>query len=71
MWGGNKKDLNRVFETHAKNADALSPNGSTFDNESFKLVVALKTPSMHHYSKSESLDFRTASVVCQRNVGQT
>ena len=48
MWGGNKKDLNRVFETHAKNADALSPNGSTFANESFKLVVALKTPLMHH-----------------------
>ena len=71
MWGGNKKDLNRVFETHAKNADALSPNGSTFANESFKLVVALKTPLMHQYSKSESLDFRIASVVCQRNVGQT
>ena len=71
MWGGNKKDLNRVFETHAKNADALSPNGSTFANESFKLVAALKTPLMHHYSKSESLDFRIASVVCQRNVGQT
>ena len=71
MWGGNKKDLNRVFETHAKNADALSTNGSTFANESFKLVFALKTPLMHHYSKSESLDFRIASVVCQRNVGQT
>ena len=71
MWGGNKKDLHRVFETHAKNADALSPNGSTFVNESFKLFVTLKTPLMHHYSKSESLDFRIASVVCQRNVGQT
>ena len=28
-----KKDLNWVFEKHAKNADALSPNGSTSANE--------------------------------------
>ena len=66
-----KKDLNRVFEKHAKNADALSPNGSTCANESFNLLVASKAPKMHHYSKLESVDFRTASVVCQKNTGQT
>ena len=26
---------------------------------------------MHHYSKSESLDFRIASAVYQKNIGQT
>ena len=26
---------------------------------------------MHHYSKSEGLNIRTASAVCQKNIGQT
>ena len=71
MWGVIKKDLNQVFEKHAKNADVLIPNGSICANESFSLAVALKAPKMHHYSKSESLDFHIASAVCQRNIGQT
>ena len=55
---------------YVKNADTLSPNGSTCDHESFNLVAASKTPKMHHYLKSESLDFRIASAVCQRNISQ-
>ena len=66
-----KKDLNRFFEKHAKNADALSPNGSTCANESFNLLVASKAPKMHHYPKSKSLKFCIASAVCQKNIGQT
>ena len=46
---GLKKDLNRIFEEHAKNATALSPNESTSTNESFNLVVVSKEPKMHHY----------------------
>ena len=40
-------------------------------NESFNLVVASEAPKIHHYSKSESLDFRFASAVCQKNIDQT
>lgn len=50
-----KKDLNRVFKKHAKNIDALSPNGTTSAYDSFNLVVALKAPEIDHYLKSESL----------------
>ena len=69
MWGGVKKNLNRVFEKQAKNAEALNPNESTNANDSFNLVVTSKSPKMHHYSKSESLDFRIDSAVCQKNIG--
>ena len=51
-----KKDLNRVFEKHAKNANALRNS---------------KERKIHHYSKSEIFDFRIASAVCQKNIGQT
>ena len=35
-----KKDLNRVFENHAKNADVLSPNGITCTNNPFNIVAS-------------------------------
>ena len=38
---------------------------------SFNNIVASKAPKNCHYSKSESLDFRIASIVCQKNVGET
>ena len=48
------KDLNQVFEKHAKNADAVGPNGSTCASESFNLVVAsnghkIRKPRLSHY----------------------
>ena len=70
VWIGteNKKILR---ETHVKNTDAPSPDGSTCADESFNLAVASKAPKMHNYSKSESLEFRIASVVYQKNICQT
>ena len=67
---GLKKDLNRVFEKHAENADAPSPKRSTYVNESLNLVVESRPPKMHHYSKSECLDFRTGSPYCQKSIAQ-
>ena len=60
-----------IFEKHTKNADALSPNECICANESLNLVVASKAPKMHHYSKSEKIDFRIASAVCQKSIDQT
>ena len=65
-----KKDLNRVFEKHAENADAPSRKRSTYANESFNLVAESRPPKMHHYSKSECLDFRTGSPYCQKSIAQ-
>ena len=67
---GLKKDLNRVFEKHAENADAPSRKRSTYANESFNLVAESRPPKMHHYSKSECLDFRTGSPYCQKSIVQ-
>ena len=33
-------------------------------------MVAAKAPKSRHYSKSESLDFRIASAICQKNIGE-
>ena len=35
------------------------------------MTVAAKAPKTKHYSKSESLDFRVAAAVCQKNVGES
>ena len=67
---GLKKDLHRVFKKHAENADAPSRKRSTYANESFNLVVESRPPKMHHYSKSECLDFRTGSPYCQKSIAQ-
>ena len=66
MQGRIKKDLDRVYDKHSKNADVRSPNVNTCPNESPNLVVASKATKMYHYSKSDSLDFRIASTVFQK-----
>ena len=71
MWGGITKKIYTGSLKNTKNSDALNPNGCTCANESFNLAVASKAPKMHHYSKSESLDFRIALAVCQKTIGQT
>lgn len=62
--------LEGIFEKQAKNADKLCPNASSNSNESFNMTVAAKAPKSKHYSKSESLDFRVAAAVCQKNTGE-
>ena len=71
MWEIIKKRFNSGLCKTCKNANALNPNRSTCANESFSLVVVSKAPKMHHHSKSESLDFRIASEVCQKDISQT
>ena len=66
-----REALKKVFSKHADNAARLCFKSSTNPNESFNNMVASKAPKYCHYSKSESLDFRIASTVCQKNVGET
>ena len=61
-WGRIKIDLNPVFDKHVKKFDAFSLKESTYTSDSFNLAsfnFPSKTHKMHHYSKSERLDFCT------------
>ena len=63
------QDLILLFGTFAKVIEKLIQKGSTQNNESFNRTVATKNPKTHVYSGSESIAFRVASVVAQRNDG--
>ena len=65
-----RTDLERIFLKHAENALQLCSTSTSNPNESFNTMVASKAPKSRHYSKSESLDFRIASAVCQQNMGE-
>lgn len=61
--------LTQIFSRFANNADKLAPCASSQGNESFNNVVASKHPKNRHYASSESLDYRVAVAVCQKNLG--
>lgn len=63
-------DLDKVFLKQAQNAAQLCANSTSNPNESFNTMVASKAPKSRHYSKSESLDFRIAAAVSQKNMGE-
>lgn len=64
-----EKYLIRIFKKHSKkNTGPLSTNGSNCADKSFNLVIASKTPKMHHYPISESVDLCIASAVYQKTL---
>ena len=64
-----EKYLIRIFKKHSKkNTEPLSTNGSNRTDKSFNLVIASKTPKMHHYPISESVDLCIASAVYQKTL---
>ncbi|XP_071652436.1 uncharacterized protein [Temnothorax longispinosus] len=66
-----KSALTSVFTRFANNSDKLAPCGSSQGNESFNSTVASKAPKSKYYGASESLNFRVAASVCQKNIGVT
>ena len=64
-------ELEKIFSKQASNASRLCPNASSNSNESFNMTVAAKAPKTKHYSKSESIDYRVAAAVCQKNKGES
>ena len=66
-----KRRSKSYFEKHAKNADALSPNGSTCDNESFNLVIVSKTHKMHYHPSYKASTFALIHLFFPKNIGQT
>ena len=64
-----KKDLVKIFEQFAKNAWKLAAHGSSQVNKSHHNTMASKAPKTRHYGSSDSLNFRVAAAVCQKNEG--
>lgn len=57
-----------IFQRFVCHAPQLAPCGSSQANESFNNVVASKATKARHYGGSESIDFRVAAAVCQKNI---
>lgn len=64
-----KESLYEVFSKHAENAGKLSNLGSSNGNENLNQMIAKKAPKSQHYSGSDSLSFRVAAAIAQKNEG--
>lgn len=61
--------LTKLLSKYIKNAKQISQCGSTQANESLNNLIATKNPKARHYAGSESLSYRVAAAVCQKNYG--
>lgn len=63
--------LKEIFSRYADNAYKFSVAASSQANEILNNIMAHKAPKNCCYSRSESSDYRFASAVCSKNVGET
>jgi len=66
-----RTSLEELMGRYVNNVEKLAPSASTQVNENFNNIVASKCPKSKHYSGSESLNYRVAAVVCQKNLGHS
>ncbi|XP_053382000.1 uncharacterized protein LOC123527843 [Mercenaria mercenaria] len=66
-----KVQIEQLFQSYKPKAKHLLKIGSTQPNESFNMTVASKAPKSTFYGGSDSLNFRVASAVLQKNEGKT
>ena len=66
---GLRKDLEEALAPFIQNAEKLARMDSTQGNENFNHCAINKAPKNKHYSETESLSFRLAAVVSQKNEG--
>ncbi|XP_043271195.1 uncharacterized protein [Venturia canescens] len=64
-----RSKLTTVIAKYANNAEKLAPCGSSQANESFNRIVSSKHPKAQFYGASESMAYRVAAAVCQKNLG--
>lgn len=64
-----KESLYEVFSKYAENAGKLSNLSSSNGNENLNQMIAKKAPKSQHYSGSDSLSFRVAAAIAQKNEG--
>lgn len=65
-----RKDLERDFNRVADKSDKLAHCGSSQANESLNFIITTKAPNFKQFGGSESLNFRVAAGVAQKNVGR-
>ncbi|XP_011170619.1 uncharacterized protein LOC105203515 [Solenopsis invicta] len=61
--------LIKIISRYVNNVDKIAPCGSTQANESMNNIIAQKCIKSRYYASSESLNFRVAAAVCQKNLG--
>lgn len=66
-----RTELSSIFKIFSQDAGKLAPCGSMLANESFNNSVSSKAPKAHHYTGSESLDYRVKAAACQKNFGHS
>ncbi|XP_024892943.1 uncharacterized protein LOC112468124 [Temnothorax curvispinosus] len=64
-----RANLTNIFTKYVNNASKLAPCGSSQANENFNRIVCSKHPKNQFYGVSESMAFRVAAAVCQKNLG--
>ncbi|XP_062600102.1 uncharacterized protein LOC134261717 [Saccostrea cucullata] len=64
-----REALQDVFQKHAEKAEKYIDLGSSNANENLNQMIAKKAPKAQHYSGSESLSYRVAAAVAQKNEG--
>lgn len=64
-------DLRQLFGQFKGQAEKLASLSSTQANESFNNMVTCKAPKRLFYAGSDSLDFRIAATVSQKNMGHS
>lgn len=64
-------DVQDLFGKFEEQPEKLAHLSSTQANESLNKTVASKAPKTHHFSGSESLSYRVAAAVAQKNAGHT
>lgn len=63
--------IDEIFEGLAKNAGKYAHAASSQANESLNAAIARKAPKSHCYSLSESMDYRVAAAVAEKNEGES
>ncbi|KYN15258.1 hypothetical protein ALC57_12525 [Trachymyrmex cornetzi] len=67
----NREKIQAVFEVFSRNAEKLSPCGSTQGNESLNHTIASRAPKHLHYGGSSSNDIRVSDSIFHKNIGNT
>lgn len=64
-----RTDLENIFSKYSENVERLTNLGSSQANESLNFMISMKAPKAKHFGGSESLNYRVASAVSQKNEG--
>ncbi|XP_052103081.1 uncharacterized protein LOC127736559 [Mytilus californianus] len=65
-----QQDIQTVFSKYSDNTNKLANLGSSQSNESLNYIISTKAPKSKHFGGSQSLGYRVASAISQKNEGR-